>query len=330
MAELEKAVKKTTKKAKELLDSEVDIHLAQQVVDDVVTKMREKDLPLPDDVLEGIEDIVEEYGPRGPHPALMLGAGMVIGLAVGGYFGYRYAEKKLSLRFEELLNEETEQVKEHYAAKLAAKKDKPSTDALADMAAVRRQEDQNKRMTEELGYKPPGEGILQVATEQSEARDIARAAEEAANNEAEAIVNAFDARDREAEAAIPKWDYSVELKQRDPRKPYVIHIDEWSENESDYTLVEYTWYEGDSVLADDNDIPIDFPDDKVGLDNLENRFGHGSGDANVVFIRNDVIESLYEINRSNGSYEQEVHGFDPDQLSHSEDRHRGRHRFDDD
>ena len=42
------------------------------------------------------------------------------------------------------------------------------------------------------------------------------------------------------------------------------------------------------------------------------RFGHGSNDAAIVYIRNDQVEIIYEVVRSPISYAEEVHGFSHD------------------
>jgi hypothetical protein len=45
----------------------------------------------------------------------------------------------------------------------------------------------------------------------------------------------------------------------------------------------------------------------IGEKNLS-RFGHGSQDPSVVYVRNDQLELVYEVVRSPQSYSEEVHG----------------------
>jgi hypothetical protein len=66
-----------------------------------------------------------------------------------------------------------------------------------------------------------------------------------------------------------------------------------------------------------------FRGDLVGDDNL--RFGYGSNDSNMVYVRNPRIEMDMEIVRSQGTYTKEVLGFDDEaELKHSGRRRRFR------
>lgn len=104
------------------------------------------------------------------------------------------------------------------------------------------------------------------------------------------------------------WDYEVECAQRKPGLPYVIHRDEFFNDEMGYSEMGnqrcFTWYAGDEILVDESDVPIYNVADKVG----ELKFGHGSGDENIVYIRNEAEEEEYEIVHDDGSYEVNVLG----------------------
>lgn len=240
------------------------------------------------------------------------------GVALGGFVGYRFAEKRLSTKFETLMEEETNKLRQHYVQKATAKAEQRAKPAL-------------DKMVQDLGYTPQGEpieivpatpsAIMQAATENDEARVEVKVE----------TVNVFESTDHILQKGAD-WDYAQEVKARDPRFPYVIHMDEWQENPQEFEQENLVFYEGDEVLTDDNDQVIADADEAVGLSNLS-RFGHGSGDPNTIFIRNEVREVDYEIARSHGMYAQEVHGFDPDQIRdirHSNEIRRGRERFDDD
>lgn len=103
-----------------------------------------------------------------------------------------------------------------------------------------------------------------------------------------------------------EWDYEEEAKQRDPETPYVIHEDEWSESELE--KVQLTYYSGDNTLADEKDEPIPIIDEVVGIENLE-RFGHGTQDARIVFVRNEKMGVEFEIALHDGKFAEEVLGF---------------------
>lgn len=103
------------------------------------------------------------------------------------------------------------------------------------------------------------------------------------------------------------WDYEIELANREEDVPYVIHQDEFNEEEpAGYNSVTYTYYAGDDVLCDEDGKPLPHADIIVGQENL--KFGHGADDEDVVFVRNDRLELEMEICRVPGSYEEEVLG----------------------
>jgi hypothetical protein len=101
------------------------------------------------------------------------------------------------------------------------------------------------------------------------------------------------------------WDYELEIQNRVSSIPYVIHRDEFFGDEmgwdSQSTL---TWYEGDQVLVDERDMPLSNPPSFIG----NPTFGHGSGDPNVVYVRNEKFQAEYEVLRDPGSYEMDILG----------------------
>lgn len=101
------------------------------------------------------------------------------------------------------------------------------------------------------------------------------------------------------------WDYEIECQNRTPHLPYVIHRDEFFGDEmgwdSQSTL---TWYEGDEVLVDERDNVLSNPPSFIG----NPVFGHGSGDPNVVYVRNEKFQAEYEVLRDPGSFEMDILG----------------------
>jgi hypothetical protein len=116
------------------------------------------------------------------------------------------------------------------------------------------------------------------------------------------------------------WNYEEEQENRTPDAPYVIHRDEFFNRETGYHQNTLQWYVGDKILCDENDVPIYAPEKVVG----QLRFGHGSGDPNVVYVRNEKLSAEYEIVRNEGLYQIEVLGIeveeqaDADDLKHSQ------------
>ncbi len=113
---------------------------------------------------------------------------------------------------------------------------------------------------------------------------------------------------------IEEFDYAAEVAKRDPDEPYVITHDEFMENENGWSQATLTYYNGDDVLTDDKDIPIPDIEALVDSENLT-KFGYGSRDRNVVYVRNEKIETDFEITLSQGEFSKEVAGFS--ELQHS-------------
>lgn len=97
--------------------------------------------------------------------------------------------------------------------------------------------------------------------------------------------------------------------------PYIISNETFFQNTREYDQSTLTYYEGDDILVDEIDEPIQDPDMVVGEANLS-KFGHGSKDNNIVYVRNDVLGLDFEVVRRHGKYAQEVLGY----IEHSDKR----------
>jgi hypothetical protein len=115
------------------------------------------------------------------------------------------------------------------------------------------------------------------------------------------------------------WDYEAELSTRtDPKIPYIIHQEEFVNDEMGYHQETLTYYAGDDIMADSHDTPI------YGYEGLmgELRFGHGSRDKNVVYIRNEGIHMEWEILLHSGHFSIEVLGLEAEkEIEQNELRH---------
>lgn len=117
------------------------------------------------------------------------------------------------------------------------------------------------------------------------------------------------------------WDWEAELAARNPLEPYVIHVEEFKENEHNFRQETLTFYAGDEIMSQE---PTDTP--VYGYLNLmgELKFGHGSKDPSVVYIRNEKLGMEWEILRHHGHYSIEVEGHtmdqDVDEIQHSHHR----------
>lgn len=235
--------------------------------------------------------------------------GLVIGLAIGGAAGYFYAEKKLRMKYQQISDDEIDSMREHYRSKEIAREVKPEVEEIV----------------KEQGYVaapiPPKEEV--TGSDLTRARSVADVAPEKpedieAKKEILKRENIFAKAETEDE-----WDYEEEVRMRRPDYPYVIHVDELGEL-SELDSLSWTYWEGDEILVNaSNDVVTDV-ERSVGLANLD-KFGHGSGDINTVYIRNVVLGIEIEIIRSEGKYEEEVLG-----LKHFDENARRRTRHFDD
>lgn len=105
---------------------------------------------------------------------------------------------------------------------------------------------------------------------------------------------------------VVEWDAGKELSSRTRNAPYVLHQNEFLEHETDSTQYTYTYYAGDDVLCTEDDEPIQLYTRRVG----QLRFGYGSEDPNVFYVRNEKRNEEYEIIRNEGHYSVEVLGLE--------------------
>lgn len=231
-------------------------------------------------------------------------------LTVGGAVGYAVANRTLKTKYDQLAHEEIVEAKRYYAT--LHKKDGFET---AEMAAA--------------ALLPPTVSI-EVAAVAPVLKDnrivaydqILTKAEYGTSSSKESH-NVFAARDEglEEPSDIVLDD---EQENRQSGEPYVITVDEWGDGEFDWPQQNLAYFEGDDVLVDEKDDVVDDADKLVGIVNLT-RFGHGSNDSNVVYIRNPQLEMEFEITRNWGEYAKQVLGF----MEHSAKPRPRRFRGDD-
>ena len=104
-----------------------------------------------------------------------------------------------------------------------------------------------------------------------------------------------------------EWDYEEELKSRSSSAPYILHQEEFYADELNYSQSTLTYYEGDDIMTDEDEKPV------YNYSNVTGplRFGHGSGDPNIVYIRNDKNRAVYEVIQLEGAlYSVEILGLE--------------------
>lgn len=119
------------------------------------------------------------------------------------------------------------------------------------------------------------------------------------------------------------WDVAKEANQRSRHEPYVVHRDEFFDSEENgYRQSQFTYYAGDDILCDNDNTPV-YNHAQVTGPLL---FGHGSGDPNIVYIRNDSRKEEYEIMLDQGMFSKEVMGLDIEDNTRVNDLRHTRNR----
>ena len=209
-------------------------------------------------------------------------------------------QKRVKTKYEEIANKDIAEQREHYTK----------------LKIALEGEVQSRRPLEELIVE---RGYSEV--EQKAINEVEEATAEPDPIPGPAQQSIFDGAKPEV-----AWSYATEVKSRTPDVPYIIHIDEFKQNEPEHEQYTYTYYEMDDALVGDHDQVIEDMDAVIGLGNL-GRWGHGSGDPHIVYIRNEELTMDLEVIRDRGSYAEETGRH----LRHESGRRRRPNRgFDDD
>lgn len=275
---------------------------------------------LNDVVEDAFEELVDAPG-RGL--GLALGA-LLLGAGIGGGLGYIFAQRRLKAKYEEICDTEIAEMREHYLAKGRALDASIGKKNLEEIVKERgysgAPSEPDVSAAPPMAVKPPA-AVQEQADAVPDDSEMAENAVEGPNGVKTPPVtrNVFRDRERRREQRqqeIPEWNWTTERESRTAKRPYVIHYDERHEAEgySDATL---TYYLADDIVCNERDEVMDEDERErfLGEANLD-RFGHGSNDPDIVFIRNDDLQIVYEVIRSENSYSEEVHGL----KHHSWDR----------
>src|SRR5688572_1222567 len=115
------------------------------------------------------------------------------------------------------------------------------------------------------------------------------------------------------------WDWERELNERSNKPIYVITTEEFRQGEMGFRQSTLIFYEGDRMMTDELGEPIYNWTSHVGT---ELPFGHGTGDENILFVRNESLRWEYEVQRDPGRFDVEVQAhdiqvaYDSDDLKH--------------
>ena len=210
-----------------------------------------------------------------------------VSLVVGGAAGFLIAQRRLQTVYDTILAEEIAATKDFYSRLHKTEFDTP--EAAAKFFGL-----DTVNVVEEDGE----EELLEVVR-QYRSRDDITLKTEVDPEVMDSLQNIFtDHGDN--------WD--LEKQHRTEDEPYILHVEEFMQNDGDHNQVELTYYEGDGILADERDEHMTNTEKFIGDGQLL-KFGYQSEDPNIVYIRNELLEMDFCIKRNTGSYVKEVLGF---------------------
>lgn len=257
------------------------------------------------DVVEDVASDVVTVTRNNPY---ILGAVAAVGITLGAFGGYHFAKKRMTAHYDHILQQEIDHAKKFYAQ--LHKADEPTVaDAVKNRITPEEREEVVQAALALREYQ--GEEGVEIEVKGTDVE------------ETEVVV-------KEENIFLKKddFDYQEALEERlenGGEHPYVISHVEFMENDPEHEQESVTYFEGDDIVCDEKDESLE-PAYTVGEDNLT-KFGYGSNDNNVVYVRNEKLGIDYEILRSRGKYTREVLGvIDDEELSHS-DRRRPSRRF---
>lgn len=291
---------------KEILNNDA---LTVRVNSDPVLDMAEQAIEATEQALDILENQVDRVVTVTKNNPFLIAGALIVGLGVGGFVAYKVASKRAELKYEKILSEEIAAAKAYHKRFAKVEEFESPESAVEALVpenvaeAIQSYQGKDKAVPYNTPEKivdprPPVKVVVEEAVIQQ---------------------NVF------TNANPLDWDeeqYRLEIADREvnPDQPYVISFEEFQENTDTNDQATLVYYEGDDMLCDEREQPIDNTEYVVGDDNLT-RFGHGSKDVNVVYVRNEKMGSDFEIVRNKGSYHKEVLGLDtPDSLKHSQRR----------
>jgi gas vesicle protein len=244
---------------------------------------------------EDIEVVEEVVGTSGLNGTILLVGGIVIGASVG----YFVAKRRLEAKYAQMAEDEIDTIRDLYFEK-------------------------TKKLEKFQAEKPALEEVVSKYTseEQTVIDEVAEAEQEEleAEEETEPEIVRKNIFHTPSPFEFPGWDWDTERELRDEthgQVPYVLHRDEYFHNDKAWDQMSLTYFEGDDTLVDDQDTPVDDQDAMVGLGNLT-KFGHGSGDPNTVYVRNEELQLEMEIVHSDDKFSEQRRGIPVDDRPRDE------------
>lgn len=206
----------------------------------------------------------------------------LIGAGVGGIGTYVLFKERLEKEYEEAINEEIEALQDTYARREIDELD-------------------SNGMTEEE-YTEKVVSISRKYCPGREAEDMRKSMiyrKPSLNKTRYDVVGHNINEDEEAEVV-------------DTSKPYVITIEAFTDDCQDYEKLSLYYYDDDDTLIDERQEVLPDVDALVG--DALTRFGEGSNDPDIVYVRNERMSCDYEIVRYEKGYQEEFLGIPADEV----------------
>lgn len=220
---------------------------------------------------------------------------VVLGGAAGSVATYFISKRKIELKYAILFEDELEKIKEYYRLIKTGKGE----------LVVNGEEPFELGTVEESSDEDDDDEV--------ELEDIDSAVETV--NNYLAVVKEYDTKAEETKTIFDQTQPSdteigdeIEspvpmLPEPDPDNPYIIALEQWGEQyvfNVNYDKITVRYFEDDDVVYDEGNGNI-VPTKDVGAGNLA-KFGFASEDAATVYVRNESIETDFEVIRDPGSY----------------------------
>lgn len=223
--------------------------------------------------VEMVEDILDAVVEPEKANILVPAVIAVAAFSLGGFLGYTLAKRNLEKKYDQMLEEETERTVDYLKTVMK--------EEIKREAAPRQQTRVNpKKSLEELKAELGYDDVIN-------------------EDKPSVLINGRKLAD------------SIIQETVDTSGPHIISEDEFNENADDYEQLSLSYYTEDDILADEADEAVEAVDSVVGSENLKS-FGRNSRDPNVIFVKNDEAQTLFEIVQIRGSYVKLVLGFDED------------------
>lgn len=242
------------------------------------------------------------------------GAGLILGAGISAVVTHRVMIKKFQKMVDELVGELQSDMLKEFEIRDANRETRRNAAIERGKKAV-----QKKSVAEyaDIVRENQYDSVIESDTVDLIDHEEATLADIRKQEEVEASINTVEVRpESEARKMTPEEaediDYGdsryLDMKaKRSPETAYLITIDEFSDEEPHFDKLSLTYFEGDDILCDERDQVIPDVDSILGPDALDN-FGLFSKDNNMVYVRNERIDTDFEITRDSRTFTDAIHG----------------------